>query len=154
MEGKNQKRPRVAESSGPMKGTRKNYANKRQWTKNEDDVLVDCLVELTKDSTWKGENGFRTDYLQHLKKVMASRPPLSNLKATPHIESRCKLLKRQFHAINEMVNHSSGFEWNDLEKCITASKDVFDDWVKVNSIKLQQLKFPFFFCLQYVIMVL
>ena len=85
---------------------------------------------------------------------MAARLPLSNLKATPHIESRCKLLKRQFHAINEMVNHSSGFRWNDVEKCITASKDVFDDWVKVNSINLQQLKFPFFFCLQYVIMVL
>ena len=76
---------------------------------------------------------------------MAVRLPLHNLKATSNIESRCKLLKRQFHAINEMVNHSSGFGWNDVEKCITASKDVFDDWVKVNSIKLQQLKFPFFF---------
>ena len=75
---------------------------------------------------------------------MATRLPSSYLKATPHIESRCKLLKRQFHAIKEMVNHSSGFGWNDVEQCITASKGVFDNWVKVNSIKLQQLKFPFF----------
>ena len=51
MEGKNQKRPRVAESSCPMKGTRKNCANKCQWTKNENVVLVNCLVELTKDLT-------------------------------------------------------------------------------------------------------
>ena len=127
-----------------MKGTRKNCANKCQWTKNEDAVLVDCLVELTKDSAWKGENGFRTGYLQHLEKVIAARLPLSYLKATPHIKSRCKLLKGQFHAINGMVNHSSGFGWNDVEKCIIASKDVFDDWVKVNSIKLQQLNFPIF----------
>ena len=50
MEGKNRKRLRVAESSCPMKSTRKNCANKCQWTKNENVVLVDCLVELTKDS--------------------------------------------------------------------------------------------------------
>ena len=63
---------------------------------------------------------------------MVGKIPPSNLKATPHIETRYKLLKRQFHAINEMLNHSNGFGWSDIEKCITATKDVFDDWVKVD----------------------
>ncbi|KAG6477117.1 hypothetical protein ZIOFF_066369 [Zingiber officinale] len=77
--------------------------------KTRDAALVDCLVELSKDSAWKSENGFRTGYLVHLKKLMAAKLPSSSLKATPHIELRCKLLKRQFHAITEMLNHSSGF---------------------------------------------
>ena len=54
--------------------------------KTEDVALVDCLVELTKDSSWNGENGFRTGYLQHLKKLVAEKRPSSNLKVTPHIE--------------------------------------------------------------------
>ncbi|KAG6514622.1 hypothetical protein ZIOFF_024990 [Zingiber officinale] len=106
----------LVESSMPMKVKRKTHSTKHLWTKQEDAALVDCLVELSKDLALKSENGFRTGYLLHLEKLMAAKLPSSNLKATPHIESRYKLLKRQFHAINEMINHSSGFEWNDVLK--------------------------------------
>ncbi|KAG6468192.1 hypothetical protein ZIOFF_072763 [Zingiber officinale] len=126
MEGKSQKMPKVVEqveSSIPPKFKRKTQSTKHLWTKQEDAVLVDCLVELSKDSTWKSENGFRTCYLLHLEKLMAAKLPSSSLKATPHIESRYKLLKRQFHAITEMLNHSSGFGWSDVEKCIITTKD-------------------------------
>ena len=64
MGGKNQKQPRVA---------KKTYASKHRWTKIKDVVLVDCLVELTKDVSWKGENGFRIGCLQHLEKLMAKK---------------------------------------------------------------------------------
>ncbi|KAG6518019.1 hypothetical protein ZIOFF_021420 [Zingiber officinale] len=93
----------------PMKVKRKTHSTKHLWTKQEDAALVDCLVEISKDLAWKSENGFRTRYLLHLEKLIATKVPSSNLKATPHVELRYKLLKRQFHAINEMINHSSGF---------------------------------------------
>ncbi|KAG6483806.1 hypothetical protein ZIOFF_060506 [Zingiber officinale] len=147
MEGKSQNMPNVVEnveSSMPPKIKRKTQSTKRLWTKQEDAALVDCLVELSKDLAWKSENGFRTGYLVHLEKLMAAKLPSSSLKATPHIESRYKLLKRQFHAITEMLNHSSGFGWNDVEKYITSTKDVFDDWVKSHpaAIGLRNKEFP------------
>ena len=58
--------------------------------------------------------------------------PESKIKADQHIESRIKLLKRQYNAICEMIMTGSGFEWNDEEKCVIASKDVFDGWIKVS----------------------
>ncbi|KAG6507860.1 hypothetical protein ZIOFF_033213 [Zingiber officinale] len=75
---------------------------------------------------------------------MVAKLPSSSLKATPHIESRYKLLKRQFHAITEMLNHSSGVGWNYVEKCIITTKDIFDDWVKSHpaAIGLRNKEFP------------
>ncbi|KAG6532483.1 hypothetical protein ZIOFF_006329 [Zingiber officinale] len=70
----------LVESSMPMKVKRKTHSTKHLWTKQEDAALVDCLVELSKDLTWKSENGFRTGYLLHLEKLMAAKVPSSNLK--------------------------------------------------------------------------
>ncbi|XVF57243.1 hypothetical protein PTKIN_Ptkin06aG0189100 [Pterospermum kingtungense] len=62
--------------------------------------------------------------------MMETRLPQSKLKTEPHIESRVKTLRRQYNAIAEMLALRSGFGWDDVEKCLIASKDVFNDWVR------------------------
>ncbi|KAK2663366.1 hypothetical protein Ddye_001940 [Dipteronia dyeriana] len=69
------------------------------------------------------------------------------LKAQPHIDSCIKLLKKQYHAIPDMLGPSaSGFGWNDDLKCVVVEKNVFDEWVKSHQTAkgLRNRSFPYY----------
>ena len=68
---------------------------KFQWTAKEDDKLVECLLELTGNVKWKANNGFKPRFTAKLKELTEKKLPGCGIKASPHIESRYKILRRK-----------------------------------------------------------
>ncbi|XP_061366432.1 uncharacterized protein LOC133309654 [Gastrolobium bilobum] len=116
------------------------------WTAEEDKILVDCLLEI--GLAWKGDHGFRAGFANHLEKMILKKIPRCTLKASPHITSRIKLLKKQYNAICTMMGPMGGsrFCWNDKEKIIKVEKEIYDEWVKThpNAKGLYRKPFPYF----------
>ncbi|KAH6764233.1 hypothetical protein C2S51_015482 [Perilla frutescens var. frutescens] len=104
------------------------------WTIEEDEKLVESMVELKRSGNWDGEggSGLKKNYKKELERILQDKLPGHGLKEKPHIESRCKLLKKQYYAIYDVRSNGelSGFGWDDDKKCVTASTDVWDDYLK------------------------
>nr|CAD1833871.1 unnamed protein product [Ananas comosus var. bracteatus] len=123
-----QKWMEFSESSQVSRGRGK---NKRTWKDIEDEVLVQCLQELSTDPQWKGENGFRNRYFSKLEKMIEEKLPGCGLKANPHIESRVKYFKQKYSAISEILS-KTGIAWDDQQKVISCDKKWYDDWCKLH----------------------
>lgn len=103
---------------------------KKKWTPEEDEVLIASLSELC-NTGWKRENGiFKNGYTAALERKLRSRIPGCTIRASPHIESRLKLLKRQYDAITEMQG-AAGMQWDNKEKILLCKdSNVWEEWVR------------------------
>ncbi|KAM3688939.1 hypothetical protein ACJW31_09G008700 [Castanea mollissima] len=118
---------------------------KFQWTAEEDDKLVECLLELVGDVKWKAENGFEAGFTAKLEELLEKKLPGCGIKANPHIESRYKTLRKQYRAIVDMLGpNASGFGWNDNEKMVVVEKQIFEDWGHPDAKGLRNKCFPHF----------
>ncbi|KAK4600819.1 hypothetical protein RGQ29_010435 [Quercus rubra] len=110
-------------SSEPINEGKK--GTKFQWTPEEDDKLVECLLELAGDVKWKADNGFKPGFTAKLEELMEKKLP----------------------GCADMLGlNTSGFGWNDNEKMVAVEKQIFEDWAKghPDAKGLQNRRFPLF----------
>lgn len=106
--------------------------NKRKWKHDEDTKLVEALLDMANLGTYKADNGFKPGYLVYIEDKLKVSLPNAGLKAKPHIESRIKILKRDFNIVYDMLNgfNTSGFGYDANKKCITAESVVWDAYLQ------------------------
>ncbi|RXH97394.1 hypothetical protein DVH24_007740 [Malus domestica] len=88
----------AASSAKRGKGQQKHY-----WTTTEDTILVESLLELHSDPTWRADTSFKNSYLGKIEAMMEAKLLGCGLKASPHIESRIKTLKEKYFALTELL---------------------------------------------------
>ncbi|TKW36212.1 hypothetical protein SEVIR_2G425700v4 [Setaria viridis] len=104
--------------------------NKRKWTAEEDEELVKALCEVSADPRYKVEGGgFKNCYSQGIQSILAQKLPGRGIKASPHVDSRLKVLKRKYYSIKDMLA-SPGFSWDDARKMIQCEKQRYDEYCR------------------------
>ncbi|MFQ6643272.1 hypothetical protein Gotur_018240 [Gossypium turneri] len=88
----------------------------------EDAALVSCMVDLHNIGTFNADTGFKAGYLNELKKMLENFLPNAMLKAKPNIESRIRILKRDWSIVYDMLNgkNNSGFGWDEHRQLVVA----------------------------------
>ncbi|KAI9124860.1 hypothetical protein K1719_004187 [Acacia pycnantha] len=87
------------------------------------------------DHKFIADNGFKSGFANAFQSMMEEKLPGCGIKACPHITSRIKTLKKLWQTAYDMVygTNTSGFGWDPDTKCVTADKEVWDEYVKVCS---------------------
>ncbi|GJR49249.1 hypothetical protein Tco_1399770 [Tanacetum coccineum] len=97
-------------------------------------LLIEVLQDMACDPSWKTDTGFRSNYMCEVhRRILVTRPSFSK-KVSPHIESKVKWLKTNFHAINDMLKQS-GCSWNDIDKKIACERDCSPSMQKEDVLK-------------------
>ncbi|KAM5577185.1 hypothetical protein ABKV19_007834 [Rosa sericea] len=106
--------------------------SRRVWTSFEEESLLNVLDGIVAGGQRCDIGSFKSGTFSKIKNALNLLCPNSNLKATPHIESKLKKLKKDYSIIYDMMN-KSGFAWNDIKKCIEVdSNEVWDMYVQHN----------------------
>ena len=105
-------------------------SKRRAWNHIEEDRLIGALKEIVV-SGLKVDNGFKASYLHILKNKLIDALPGTDLRGTPHIESKIKMWRKQYNSLVTMLR-ISGFGWNSTLKMIEVeSNDVWNNYLKV-----------------------
>ena len=118
----------MATSQSTQKGKE---SSRRVWSKAEESALLDILEELVK-SGCKADNGqFKPGSNIKIYNRLHELLPGCGLKIHPHIDSKIKAIKVDYHTITDMLRET-GFGWNNDLRCVHVEKDdVWEDYLKV-----------------------
>lgn len=104
---------------------------RRTWTKLEEEALLSVLEDIVARGLRCDNGSFKSGTIGLIEKQLQTLCPNSGLKASPHIESKMKIWKKQYAIIFDMLN-KSGFGWDDVNKCVQVdSNEVWQTYVQV-----------------------
>ncbi|XP_048436737.1 uncharacterized protein LOC103951132 isoform X3 [Pyrus x bretschneideri] len=98
---------------------------RRKWEAFEEEALLSVLEDFVARRQRCDTGAFKQGTLIEVAKAVNVLCPNSNIRATPHIESKLKKWKKTYSLVLDMIN-TSGFAWNDVKKCIEV--DSHDAW--------------------------
>ena len=104
--------------------------NKRSWTKSEEECLINGLLEMSNDPSWKADGSFKGGFKNKLEDIMNEKFPGCGLKAVPHIESKIKWFKDKHNVLTEMLR-TSGFSWDNEKNMIVCERQSYEDFCRV-----------------------
>ncbi|KAG8381546.1 hypothetical protein BUALT_Bualt06G0132900 [Buddleja alternifolia] len=114
-------------------GRHRGKGSKHVWTSDEDENLINSLIELKEKGIYNTEGGgFKHGVFKELERILQVKLPGHGLKENPYIQSRYKLLKRQYQHFYDLraAGQGSGFGWDDNRKCLTASTDLWEEYMQ------------------------
>ncbi|XP_075475783.1 uncharacterized protein LOC142511902 [Primulina tabacum] len=103
---------------------------RRSWSEREEEFLIQALKDASAEG-WKSDNGFRLGYLAFLENRMKVAFPDTNIRGNPHINSKVHVWKKLYGSLVTILS-KSGVGWNDTEKTIEASNDIWDALIKAD----------------------
>ncbi|MFQ6623414.1 hypothetical protein Gotur_003831 [Gossypium turneri] len=94
------------------------------------------MVDLHNVGTFNADAGFKAGYLNELEKMLEKVLPNAMLKAKPDIESRIRLLKRDWSIVYDMLNgkNNSDFGWDEHRQLVIAEDVVWNSYISVRII--------------------
>ncbi|KAI8572453.1 hypothetical protein RHMOL_Rhmol01G0200000 [Rhododendron molle] len=104
-----------------------------------------CMVAEINDKL-SMENGFKPDFFTLLEKEMAKIMPESNIKASPHMNSKVKYWRQTYAKICDIVGLSR-FGWDHVNKKIDVDDDAWKIYAEANPKKAKEVggkRFPYF----------
>ncbi|PPD95309.1 hypothetical protein GOBAR_DD07645 [Gossypium barbadense] len=135
----------VPESNASSQASR---GTKRKRVPEEDATLVSCMVDLHNVGTFNADTGFKAGYLNELERMLQKALPNAMLKEKPNIESRIRLLKREWSIVYDMLNgqNNSGFGWDEHRQLIVAEDAVWDSYLKSHkeAAQFRHRTFPYY----------
>ncbi|XP_052476883.1 uncharacterized protein At2g29880-like [Gossypium raimondii] len=103
---------------------------KRKWVP-EEAVLVSYMVDFHNVGTFNVDMGFKAGYLNELEKMLEKALPNAMLKARLNIESRIRVLKRDWSIVYDMLNgqNNIGFGWDEHRQLVVVEDAVWNSYL-------------------------
>ena len=102
--------------------------NYRVWMNLEEEKLVEVLVDMGNTGAFKVDNDFKSGYLAYLEQALKELLPSSGILGKPHIESKSKLMKKDWTIVHDMLSgsYTSGFGYDSVQHCVVAEDQVWE----------------------------